>query len=80
MEVSRENIEVSKKWLKKIIKISRKLHGKCFGKNILRVENARYTASNTTNINVQNLISGLYIVVVEVDGISVANTNLIVIH
>ena len=38
------------------------------------------SGSNTTNINVQNLISGLYIVVVEVDGVSVADANLIVIH
>lgn len=35
---------------------------------------------NSTNLNVSNLTSGLYTVGIEVDGILVANANLIVIH
>ena len=36
--------------------------------------------TNTVNLNVQNLISGLYLVIIEIDGVAVVNTNLIVIH
>jgi len=36
--------------------------------------------TNSTSINVSNLISGLYIVAIVVDGNVVANANLIVIH